>query len=92
MSSKKINWKTSRDNEEISAFSTRSATFKKRTKWLTSLIKAGKVCEHTISWLETTNLKCHTNNRESVAGFVIQATGTVEFEDGFGTGVVPGGC
>ena len=30
--------------------------------------------------------------RESVAGSVIQATGTVEFEDGLRTGVLPGGC
>jgi hypothetical protein len=29
---------------------------------------------------------------ESVAGSVIQATGTVEFEDGLRTGVLPGGC
>ena len=28
----------------------------------------------------------------SVAGSVIQATGTVEFEDGLRTGVLPGGC
>ena len=32
------------------------------------------------------------NYRESVAGSVIQATGTVEFEDGLRTGVLPGGC
>ena len=32
------------------------------------------------------------NNRESVAGSVIQATGTVEFEDGLRTGFLPGGC
>ena len=31
-------------------------------------------------------------NRESVVGFVIQATGTVEFEDGLRTGVLPRGC
>ena len=31
-------------------------------------------------------------HRESVAGSVIQATGTVEFEDGLRTGVLPGGC
>ena len=29
---------------------------------------------------------------ESMAGSVIQATGTVEFEDGFRTGVHSGGC
>ena len=29
---------------------------------------------------------------ESVAGSVIQATGTLEFEDGLRTGVLPGGC
>ena len=31
-------------------------------------------------------------DRESVAGSVIQATGTVEFEDGLRMGVLPGGC
>ena len=31
-------------------------------------------------------------NREFVADSVIQATGTVEFEDGLRTGVLPGGC
>ena len=30
--------------------------------------------------------------RESVVGSVIQATGTVEFEDGLRMGVFPGGC
>ena len=30
--------------------------------------------------------------RESVAGSVIQASGTVEFEDGLRTGVLLGGC
>ena len=30
------------------------------------------------------------NNRETVAGSVIQTTGTVEFEDGLKTGVLPG--
>ena len=29
---------------------------------------------------------------ESMAGSVIQATGTVEFEDGLKMGVLPGGC
>ena len=32
------------------------------------------------------------NKRESVAGSVIQATGTEEFEDGLRTGVHRGGC
>ena len=30
--------------------------------------------------------------QESVASFLIQATGTVEFEDCLRTGVLPGGC
>ena len=30
--------------------------------------------------------------RESLVGSVIQTTGTVEFEDGLGIGVLPGGC
>ena len=32
--------------------------------------------------------KAYVTNRESVAGSVIQATGTVEFEDGLRTGVL----
>ena len=32
------------------------------------------------------------SNWEFVAESVIQATGTVEFEDGLRTGVLPGGC
>ena len=34
----------------------------------------------------------HQANRESVAGSVIQASGTVEFEDGLRMGVLFGGC
>ena len=37
-------------------------------------------------------LEYYLKDRESVAGSVIQATGTVEFEDGLRTGVLPGGC
>ena len=40
-------------------------------------------------FLQPIKFKLH---RESVAGSVIQATGTVEFEDGLRTGVLPGGC
>ena len=32
------------------------------------------------------------DDRESLVGSVIQATGTVEFVDGLRTGVLPGGC
>ena len=39
-----------------------------------------------------TGCEKHFSNLESVAGFVIQATETVEFEDGLRTGVLLGGC
>ena len=32
------------------------------------------------------------HHQESMAGFVIQASGTVEFEDGLRMGVLPGDC
>ena len=58
---------------------------------------------HALFWVNVyvrMNFKCHFNGYhkvqmfklESVAGSVIQATGTVEFEDGLRTGVLPGGC
>ena len=43
----------------------------------------------TLDDIRTYTLEIH---RGSVAGSVIQATGTVEFENGLWTGVLPGGC
>ena len=50
---------------------------------------SGKILEY-----QTKNLFNYKSSvyRESVAGSVIQATGTVEFEDGLRTGVLHGGC
>ena len=39
-------------------------------------------------WIQIPHKISNTEDRESVAGSVIQATGTVEFEDGLRTGVL----
>ena len=60
----------------------------KSSLWLLHLLLnlfAAKITRH--KW--TNQAKVY---RESVAGSVIQATGTVEFEDDLRTGVLPGGC
>ena len=45
---------------------------------------------HVIPWLH--QFRMPPKDEESVADSVIQATGTLEFEDGLRTGVLPGAC
>ena len=68
-------------------------------RFLVIFSKITQFSEMLYTLLESPNMQLHIElikkgvaHRESVAGSVIQATGTVEFEDGLRTGVLPGGC
>ena len=69
---------------KIQTISVKRTVSIKRTVWKIFIIAL-------LNILYDLNMKT-IRNRESVAGSVIQASGTVEFEDGLRTGVLPGGC